>query len=342
VTKGSLAPTASAPKGTAALHDSAELAVVERSGFVESRHAGSAVVLGPDGSVLRSIGDPAAPVFPRSALKPFQALASMASGAELDPEELVLASASHTGTEEQAKIVRRVLKKGRLGISALQCPADWPEDGASRDQLVAGGHGPLSIFHNCSGKHAAMLLASVVSGWDPRSYLDPEHPLQERVREVTSRMTGEQILRTGVDGCGAPVHAITLTGLAAGYSRVRTTRSDSPFPLYRNAAALTDAVLARPDLISGVGHPDAILIEELGALAKRGAEGILAVALEDGTAVAVKVLDGSLRPAAAVAVSLLAAVGAIDSPALARVRARLDTAVLGGGTPVGELRVTCA
>jgi L-asparaginase II len=159
---------------------------------------------------------------------------------------------------------------------------------------------------------------------------------------VIQRMTGEHVSRSGVDGCGLPTHAISLTGLAAGFSRVRTTRADSPWPLYRDAAALTQAVLQHPWLISGRGRPDAVLVEELGALAKVGAEGVLAVGLEDGTAVAVKVLDGSIRPAAAVAASLLAAVGAIDSPALARVRARLDLAVLGGGTPVGELRVTCA
>jgi L-asparaginase II len=281
-------------------------------------------------------------VYPRSALKPFQALAVIAAGAELTPEEMVLATASHDGTAEQAKIVRGILKKGGLRLSSLGCPPAWPEDRESRDQLVRDGHGRHPIFHNCSGKHAAMLLACVASGWDPRSYLEPDHPLQERVREVVQRMTGEHIVRSGVDGCGAPIHAVSLERLAAGFARVRTTRADSPWPLYRDAAALTEAVLARPWLIQGRTGEDVVLIEELGALAKVGAEGVIAVALEDGTAVAVKVLDGSLRPAAAVAVALLASVGAIDSPALARVRARLDLAVLGGSATVGELRVTCA
>jgi L-asparaginase II len=181
----------------------------------------------------------------------------------------------------------------------------------------------------------------VRSGWDPASYLDPAHPLQERVREVIQRMTGGPILATGVDGCGLPVHAITLTGLATGFARLRTARPDSPWAIYRDAGTLTSAVLAHPALISGEGKPDAVLIEELGALAKIGAEGVLAVALEDGTAVAVKVLDGSLRPAAAVAAALLFSVGAIDAGALARIQSRLDLAVTGGGAPVGTIRVTC-
>ncbi|BDI22038.1 asparaginase [Herbiconiux sp. L3-i23] len=327
-------------RGTFAAADAVELAVVERGGFVESRHIGSAVVISADGDVIRELGDPRSPVFPRSTLKPFQALAAIASGAQLTPEETVLATASHQGTVEQARIVRGILAKGRLRISALKCPPAWPDDREARDELVLGGHGPLPIFMECSGKHAAMLLATAVSGWDRATYLDAEHPLQERVREVIQRMTGEHISAASVDGCGLPVYAVSLQGLAAGYARIRTTTHDSPWPLYRDAATLTDAVLAHPHLISGVGQPDAVLIEELGALAKVGAEGLLVAALPDGTTAAVKVLDGSLRPAAAVVVELLASVGAIDGPALARVRARLDLAVLGGGQPVGEIRVT--
>jgi L-asparaginase II len=328
-------------RSTFAAVDAVELAVVERSGFVESRHVGAAVVLGPDGKVVRELGDVRGPIFPRSALKPFQALAALASGAKLTPQQTVLATASHVGSVEHAKIVRSTLRDAGLKLSALGCPADWPEDSEARDQLIRDGHGRLPIFHNCSGKHAAMLAACVAAGEDPRTYLQQEHPLQVRVKEVVQRMTGEHVSISGIDGCGAPVHAVSLAGLAAGFARIRTTKHDSPWPLYRDAAALTDAVLAAPWLISGRGHPDAVLIEELGALAKRGAEGVLAVALEDGTTVAVKVLDGSSRPAAAVAVDLLASVGAIDGPAAARVRARLDYRVLGGTAPVGALRVTC-
>ncbi|MET0589787.1 MAG: asparaginase [Naasia sp.] len=328
-------------RGTFAVDDAVELAVVERGGFVESRHIGSAVVLGPDGEILRELGDPRAAVFPRSTLKPFQALASIASGAQLSPEQMVVATASHSGTVEQAKLVRRILGRVRLKLDMLACPPAWPQDLEARNELLKEGYGPLPVFMECSGKHAAMLQACVASGWDTGSYLSADHPLQERVREVVQRMTGEHITSVAVDGCGLPVYAVTLVGLAAGYSRIRTTTYESPWPLYRDAAALTDAVLAHPHLISGVDKPDAVLIEELGALAKVGAEGLLVAALPDGTTAAVKVLDGSIRPAAAVVLELLASVGAIDAPAAQRVRARLDLAVRGGDTVVGEIRVTC-
>lgn len=328
-------------RGTFAVSDAVELAVVERGGFVESRHIGSAVVLDTEGQIVRELGDPRAAIFPRSTLKPFQALASLASGADLSPEQMVVATASHRGTVEQAKLVRRILGRVRLKLNALLCPPAWPEDLEARNELLKGGHGPLPVFMECSGKHAAMLQACVASQWDTESYLSPEHPLQERVREVIQRMTGEHITASSVDGCGLPVYAVSLVGLAAGYARIRTTTHDSPWPLYRDAASLTDAVLAHPELISGKDGADAVLIQELGALAKVGAEGVMVAALPDGTTAAVKVLDGNLRPAAVVLVELLASVGAIDAPAAQRVRARLDLAVLGGGRPVGEIRVTC-
>lgn len=319
-----------------------ELAVVERSGFVESRHIGSAVVLGPDGVALRVLGDATAPIFPRSALKPFQALSAVSAGAELTDAELVIATASHAGTAEQALLVRGILAKAKLPLGALQTPADWPLDRSARDDLVRSGHRAHPIFMNCSGKHAAWLLACVASGWDTDSYLDPEHPLQERVREVIQRLTGERITSSGVDGCGAPVHAISLTGLAAGFSRIRLATTGSPWPLYRDAAALTDAILAHGWLLDGPGRPNAVVVQRLGVLAKTGAEGVLAMSAPDGTTVAVKVLDGSSRAVTAVALKLLVSVGALPRDAVDAVLPELDLAITGGNVPVGAIRVTAA
>ena len=327
-------------KGTFTTEAAVELAVLERSGFVESRHSGSAVVLNPDGTVRRKLGDVRAPIFPRSALKPFQTLASMASGAELVGQEIVLATASHSGTSVHATIVRDILRKGSLPLSSLGCPAAWPDDSDARDDLIRDGHKPHPIFMTCSGKHAAMLLACRANGWDLKSYLDPSHPLQARVREVVQRFSGEQIQATGVDGCGAPVYAISLTGLASGYSRIASASPDSPWPLYRDAARLVEAVIATPWLISGRGEADDVAIEELGVLAKVGWEGVVGMAAPDGTTVAVKILDGSLRAAVAVAVQLLRETEAVDRGAVERTLGRLDLSVHGGSDVVGRIRVT--
>ena len=153
-----------------------ELAVVERSGLIESRHLGAAVVLSPDGTVEREIGDGTALVYPRSSLKPLQAITVMRSGVVLAGEQAVLATASHTGSQRHVAVVRAMLGSAGLSEDDLRCPADWPSDAdalfrARRDDL-----GARAITMNCSGKHAGFLMACAANGWSTSDYLDPEHP----------------------------------------------------------------------------------------------------------------------------------------------------------------------
>jgi L-asparaginase II len=328
--------------GTFTIGDAVELATLDRSGFLESRHAGSAVVLGPDGTVLRSLGDVDAPIFPRSCMKPFQALAVLASGVDLSPEEMVIATASHSGTARHIALVRSVLARAGLGDEALQCPADRPTDAAARDDFVRAGATPSPLYMNCSGKHAAMLLACVQNGWDTASYLHVDHPLQERIRDVLQRFAGERIAATGVDGCGAPVYAVSLTGLARGIAKITTSSVSSPFEIFRRAAALSAAIRDNGWVIDGPGRANTVVIERLGLVAKGGAEGVMVMASPDGTTVALKVLDGSLRVATIVALELLSSVGAVPRDQIERLRPELELEVLGGGLRVGAIRVSPA
>jgi L-asparaginase II len=322
--------------------EAVELAVVERSGFVESRHVGSAIVLGRDGAVVRSLGAPSAPVFPRSSLKPFQAVAVMGAGVPLEGAAAVLATASHAGTPAHLSVVRGLLAQAQLPESALRCPNDWPLDAGARDDVIRTGERRQPIYMNCSGKHAAMLLACVVNGWPTESYLDVQHPMQQLVRDVVERLTGEKVVATGIDGCGAPVHAMALSTLARGIQRIATASDGSPFALYRNAAILKNSVLANGWAIDGPGRPNSLVIDELGIFAKLGAEGVMVMASPDGTTVALKILDGSLRAATIVALSLLADAGAVERSAVDALAPRLDLAVFGGGAPVGEIRASYA
>jgi L-asparaginase II len=325
---------------TFGVSDAVELAVVERSGFVESRHAGSAIVLGPEGEVLASLGTPDAPVFPRSCLKPFQAITVMNAGVSLEGAQAVLATASHAGTRKHVQVVRSMLGRARIEDSALQCPADWPGDRAARDELVRDGLGKSPLYMNCSGKHAAMLLACAQNGWDQATYLEPEHPLQLAVRDTVERFTGEKPAASGIDGCGAPVHAISLTGLARGIGRVVNSSPASPFALYRNAGLLTAAVLANGWALDGPGRANTLVIERLGLFAKLGAEGVMVMSAPGGATVALKVLDGSLRASTIVALRLLVAVGALDAAAVDALEPELDLAIHGGATVVGRIAVT--
>lgn len=319
--------------------DAAELAVVQRSGFVESRHLGAAAVVNAEGEVICALGDVQTPVFARSTLKPLQALAALEAGAGVSGEHLAIACASHVGTALHVALVRDVLGRCGLDEHALGCPADWPLDRASRDSLVRSGEPSSKVYMECSGKHAAFLAACVASGWPTESYLDPEHPLQKLVRDTIARFAGDQIRFSGVDGCGAPVHAISLAGLARAMSRFATSQSSSPFAIFRNAAQIWDAVLANPWTIQGASQPDSVVIESLGVFAKSGAEGLQVLVAPNGTSVAVKILDGSSRAGMLVGLQLLLAAGAVDATAAQAVLPKLGLAVHGGGVPVGGVQL---
>jgi L-asparaginase II len=184
---------------------------------------------------------------------------------------------------------------------------------------------------NCSGKHAAFLLACVDNGWSTHDYLSPEHPLQRRIRATVEEFTGHPVGHVGVDGCGAPVFAVTLRDLATAVGRVSRDR---------DGARLAAAILAEPWALDGSGRQNTVVIEQLGLLAKGGAEGVIVMAAPDGTAVALKMIDGSPRATTAVALQLLASVGAIAQSEADRVADLTTEKVLGGGVPVGDIRTT--
>ncbi|MFJ6548251.1 asparaginase [Microbacterium sp. NPDC091676] len=323
---------------TLTVQDSVELAVVERSGFIESRHAGAAVVLSPEGEVVARHGNADALILPRSSLKPLQAVACLTAGAVLEGEQLALSTASHSGTDRHAEVVREMLTAGGLNEDDLACPPAWPSDSATRDEMVREHGQEARVRMNCSGKHAAMLRACIATGWPIEGYLDPTHPLQAHIRDVIQRLTGEKMAHTAIDGCGAPVYALSLTGLARAIHRVGTASERSPFALHRVAGALVKAVRENPWTIDGPGRPDTIAIKRLGVFAKGGAEGVMVMVAPNGTTVALKLLDGGARASTIVAATLLARAGGLSEADVATLAEALPLAVLGGGASVGVVR----
>ena len=314
------------------------IAEVIRSGFAESRHRGSAVVLGADGhEALFSAGEITAVMFPRSSNKPMQAAAMRACGLAVEGELLALASASHSGEDFHVTGVRKILAGAGLTEDALQCPHALPMDEPTQWRFLGAGGTPDRMHMNCSGKHAAMLATCVAAGWPTETYRDPDHPLQREINAALGRLAGEDVAATGVDGCGAPLFAISLTGLARAF---RALVLADPRSAERSVA---DAVRAHPAWTSGTNRSERELHEAVpGLLVKSGAEGVQAFALADGRAGAVKMEDGSPRAIPAITVALLRAIGAdqadgVDRDALDRIA---DIPVLGGGQRVGGIRVS--
>jgi L-asparaginase II len=309
------------------------LAEAVRSGFVESRHRGSLVVLAADGSTLIARGDVGSPVFPRSCNKLMQAVGLVELGFAERGELLALAASSHSGSPLHLEGVHRILAAAGLDEHALRTPPDWPYDEAERDALLRAGGVPDPVLMNCSGKHAAMLAVCVAQGWPLDDYRDPDHPLQQHLRGTLERMADEPVSAVGVDGCGAPVGALSLTGAARAFSAAVQAGAGSA------ERAVADAMREHPVHVGGNGRDVTRLMQGVpGLLAKDGAEGVFAVALDDGRALALKVEDGAARPRPVVVSAVLRHLGVradvLDEYA--------EEPLLGGGEPVGAVRVAPA
>lgn len=313
----------------------AELAVITRGDFIESRHVGSLVVLSPSGETALALGAPDELIYARSALKPFQAIASMNAGAELQGAQIALASGSHTGSFEHMTVAQGILAEAGLSADDLLCPQAWPADEPSYQALLKAGHGKQRLAFNCSGKHAAFLWGCVKSGWSTEDYLSPEHPLQELVMRTVEQFTGDKPQHITVDGCGAPLGATSLTGLARAYSAlgsaVENIKADA------RAATVATAMVDYPEYVHGHNSSDTLLSQALDAVVKRGAEGVLAIGLRSGASVAVKILDGSNRAAPLAAVRALQAAGYLEQELADRAVEATTFPITGGGAPVGAI-----
>lgn len=294
----------------------APVAVASRSGFDESLYHGAGVAIGPDGSITARVGDPGAVVYPRSCLKPLQAHAMVQLGLSLPDELLAVACSSHDGAPTHLDAVRVILSMFGLVESDLQnTPA----------QSLCDPHGPTSsLQQNCSGKHAAMLATCVVNGWPIGTYLDPDHPLQVAIHVALSDL-GCSVHHIGVDGCGAPTHAIALDALARAFARL-------------SADAVGVAMRAHPMMVGGVDRDATLWMQaSAGLTTKEGAAGMMAGSLDDGRAFAFKIACGSDPARQAVTPQALRTIGIDVDRKAPDTLGSVRVPVLGHGREVGRI-----
>lgn len=314
------------------------LAQVVRSGVVESVHHGLFAVVRAgeeptSGSPVREAGPVDDWVYPRSAVKPLQAVAMVRAGLDLPPDLLALACASHSGQARHLDGARRILASVDLTEDDLQNTPDLPFSATERLTWQRAGRAPAALAQNCSGKHAAMLATCVVNGWSTTDYRDPSHPLQQLIAEEVGRLTGVPVPgdRTGVDGCGAPVLAVTLRGLADAVGRIASAQPGSA------ELPVAEAMRTAPEFVGGDGRYVTDLMRAVpGVIAKDGAESVHVVGLSDGHGVAVKIADGQHRAAHVVLARLLRDLGLY--PAALDTVLPLEEPVLGHGERVGSVR----
>ncbi|MFE6612995.1 asparaginase [Amycolatopsis sp. NPDC057786] len=275
-----------------------------RDGMVEGVHHGSAVVLAPDGRVLFAAGDVEAAFYPRSAAKPLQATAMARLGIDLSPAGFAVAAASHSGEEIHLAEVRGTLDGAGLTTEDLRTPEDLPFDPVERDTWVASGRTASRVAHNCSGKHAAMLATCRLHGWSTKDYLDPGHPLQRAIAECVEDLTGQRVPKVAVDGCGAPLFAVSLRGLARAVGKIAASAPGTPEGL------VAEGIRKHPELVAGTRRDVTTLMRAVpGLIAKDGFEAVQVAALPDGTAIAIKIADGGDRARRPVLAATLALCG---------------------------------
>jgi L-asparaginase II len=301
-----------------------------RSGVVECVHHGSAIVLGPDGRPTLAVGSTDTPIFPRSSNKPLQASGMLRAGLDVDGADLAIGAASHNGEPAHVEQARSLLRRAGLGADALLCPPALPANVAARDEVLRAGRGPERIYMNCSGKHSAMLLTCVQAGWPTEDYVNPDHPLQQAIRATVEEFAGEKVAGIGVDGCGAPIFALTLAGLARAFAQVVTAPVGSP------ERRVADAMRAHPFLVGGTGREDTLLMQAVpGLLIKGGAAGVHAAALPDGSALAFKIDDGTAAARVPLLIELLSRLGVRPD----QLAGAPSEPVFGGGRVVGGFRM---
>lgn len=316
------------------------LAEVTRGPLVESRHRGSAVVVDREGRVVAAWGEADKPVYPRSAVKPFQALPLVESGAAdrfgLSQREIALACSSHSGEPVHTEAVAAWLARMGLSVADLECGAHAPMDGEAAWALAKSGGAPSSLHNNCSGKHTGMLATALHLGEPTRGYLSPEHPVQQGVRRAIGALADidAEVAPCGVDGCGIPTLALPLVNLALAFARLAAP--DAPPPLARIAAAM----MAEPYMVGGKDRFDTLTMGAAPGLlvTKGGAEGVWAAGLvRHGLGIAVKIEDGARRGAEAAMAGLLARYAPEVAPAVLD-RFAAAPVLNVAGRPVGVLR----
>ncbi len=306
------------------------VAIASRNGFDESVHFGAVVLLGADGGIEFALGDPTVAIYPRSSNKPMQAVAMVRAGLRVEPPLLALVCASHDGTPVHLDAARRILSSAGLDESALANTPAYPLDAASAREVIRHDGGATALQMNCSGKHSGMVATCVHNQWPhDSSYLDVHHPLQRAITATIEALAGEAVAHIGVDGCGAPAHAMSLIGLA------RCFRSIANGTAGAAGDDVYSAMVAYPEMVGGnVRDVTHFMRHVPGLMAKDGADGVFAAALADGRAIALKIADGGDRARPPVMLAALDHMGlATDELAAA-----VSRPVMGHGRVVGTVR----
>ena len=316
--------------------DAPVLVELQRGGpdRIETRHRGAVAVVDADGRLVWHAGDPGLAYALRSTAKPFQLLPLLLDGlhtgrgdhAPLAPADLAVMMSSHNGESMHTERIAALLSHFHVDASALQCGVQAPALKADKEALVRANQKATPLHCNCSGKHTNMLAVCSRRGWPLESYLQLDHPLQVRIRDILATLVGQAHMAFphSIDGCSLPTFWLSLEALAHLFAYIADPRAAPPVEGRGIEAELTRlraAGMQHPELVAGSGRLDTLLMRSLGGriFAKTGAAGLYAAALPAGPRVptalgiAIKIEDGdpTSRIRALVIVEVLRQLGVV-------------------------------
>lgn len=243
------------------------------------------------------------------------------AGLTVSDEELAIICASHSGSATHIELVSNMLAKRNISLDLLQNAPDKPL--GEKEKIAWGDKSSSQLAQNCSGKHAGMLITCSENNWDLKSYLEQNHPLQIAIRDEIELLSGEKMAKATFDGCGAPLFAFSLLGLARATSKLVTSTD-------KEHKQVVKACTTYPELVAGEGRLTTRMMRAItGLFMKEGAEGIEVCALADGRVIAMKIIDGSWRPVAPIITEIFSRWG-ISTP-------DESVKIYGGASVIGEV-----
>lgn len=312
---------------------SVPLVEITRGAMTESLHRGFIVAVDGVGEIIAALGNVETRTWFRSAAKPFQTIPILTSGAadhfQLTTKELAAISASHSGEDIHVEIVNSILAKAGFAEHDLLCGAHAPFDETAAAKLIAENRQPQTLHNNCSGKHAGMLAFAKFLGEPTTDYINPEHTIQRRIRQVLARFADMPVeeIQIAVDGCSAPVFGLSIAAMAGSYARLMAVRqTDIESDLASAAERVVAAMIEFPELVAGSrGRLDTDLMRAARGqiLSKVGAEGVQLLGVKScpqypkGLGIAIKIEDGDIRRARdPVVIETLRQLGLLDEDQL--------------------------
>lgn len=311
--------------------------LVFRGEYLESTHEVHVAVVNAEGELLYSYGNPDRFTFPRSSMKPFQAVPLIESGAaeafNYSAAEISLSCASHSGEPFHRHTVLNILQRVGLEENHLQCGTHIPKDMESYKQLIREGKDLTPVFSNCSGKHSGMLASAVHMKEDIDTYRELSHPLQQRILEVIEDVCSfpKEQIQISVDGCGVPVHQLPLRNVALGFARLAKPEVFAEGKRAKTLRTICNSMIQHPEMVGGTKRFDTDLMKAYNGriVAKTGAEAVQCLAdLETGIGIAIKVEDGSPRATSVVTMEVLKQLGIGDEEIYSKLETYVNAPVL--------------